>query len=155
MPSAAPETLLTIEEWLATWLGSKTQGDLGGRVYPVFLPDNIPLPAAVYRRQRTAREKHSRGATGLATATFEIAVLAQSDRKGFDTVTRVAQTIRLNMDGLQGDTQRGQHVRMVSLDDESDDIEQPAFGDAVVIFKRVLTLTIAYLEQTRALIGGA
>jgi hypothetical protein len=43
----------------------------------------------------------------------------------------------------------------VSLDDEVDQDEGPAFADEAEIFQRKLTLTLAYKEQTRTLIGGA
>jgi hypothetical protein len=151
-----PSSEFEVEAWLANFLAAVPEvvAQLGGRVFPICVPTAEDLPALTYRRKSTSRAATTTKATGSATAVFDLTIEAQSNAQGYLVNCKVARGIRLRVDGLQA-ADAGQALRRVSLDDEVDQDEGPAFADEAEIFQRKLTLTLAYKEQTRTLIGGA
>lgn len=153
-----PDTIFEIEAWLSDWLGQvpevlELMGQ--GKVFPIIIPTTQVLPAIVYRRMGTERAKHATGATGNAKARFEITLLAKASAEAYRVICRCARGIRLKLDGLTSKT-AGQEVQPAFLEDEMDGaVIDPPSPDEDFVMTRVLTISVAYVEQDRDLRGGA
>jgi hypothetical protein len=129
-----------------------------GKVFPVFLPASALLPAVTCERAGTIRSYTTQGEGAERTATFKLICWARSNREGYATNIAAAQAIDAAISGLQtaakDSQQRNHYIRRVTIEDERDEDDAPIFADGVETFQRVLMVKIAYVRQTRKLIGG-
>lgn len=74
-------------------------GTVGGRIYPLYMPDSVELPAITYQRISTVRElTHDQEAGGLASAIFQFTVW-DSD---YATIREISEMIRNCLNGYKG-----------------------------------------------------
>ena len=67
--------------------------DLGGRIYPLVLPQDVAYPAAVYQRiGPTERVRGFGSTTNLREGTFQVDVYSRRD-KGFSAFLTVAKAV--------------------------------------------------------------
>lgn len=158
MPEPILDAAFVVEEWLADRMEKvPAVHDLaGGRVFPLVVPQSKDLPAVTYRRARTQRDRHMKGASGTTEVLFQVIVWTRSDKQGYLQGCRIAQGIRFAFDGFKGsDPGKGHYIERATLDDENDEDNLPVFADDVVGFQRVLPLTVVHLEQRRIISTGA
>lgn len=160
MPEPIFDAQTEVEDWLASRL--EKLPDLfavcGNRVFPVHIPALDALPAVVYRRTGTQRDRHMTAASGESKARFVIECIAAPNTEGYKQCLKMARAIRLGCDGYKGsDSSKGFYIRSLFIEDEADDPDAavPLDGALQVIQKRTLAVVIAYMEQKRVLSGGA
>lgn len=89
------------------------------RIYPVFLPENIPMPSLVFVRVSTAGAILSHdGSNGIITSGFEISCLS----KNLAEVKNLARLVRREFSGFSG-TVAGVKVYRSFVETEFDDYD--------------------------------
>jgi len=108
--------------------------ELGGRIYPLKLPQNSAYPAATLQLIATVRRPHLRGPGGLSAPLYQLDVWTQEKdaATGFKRARELAERIRQAIDGYTGileDAPSGDRVRVsVLFQDARDDFEPDVNG---------------------------
>jgi hypothetical protein len=115
----------------------------GNRIYPSRIPQ-LPypsLPALAYQIATIDRVMHLRGAAGLrrVAVEFECRSLIKEDNRD------AREVIRLLFQGFIG-TLGNLRVKFVTLDDESDEYEQPTPGSDDGTYTKTFTFTFVVRE---------
>ena len=93
--------MANIEEAIYFILANDSELDdaVGGRIYPLYMPDIVEMPAITYQRISTVRElTHDQEAGGLASAIFQFTVW-DSD---YATIREISEMIRNCLNGYRG-----------------------------------------------------
>ena len=70
----------------------------GSRIYPLLIPQEAALPAIAYQLISTTRGMAHDGPTGLASATMQLSIQAES----YDGTKDLAEALRLALHGYSG-----------------------------------------------------
>ena len=73
-------------------------GMVGGRIYPITLPQSPTYPALTYHRASTVRERHLRGPLGYAEVRERVHCWARS----YGGAKDLAEAVRHLLDGYRG-----------------------------------------------------
>ena len=110
---------------------------LGGRIYPMVLPQNIQYPAATYQRiPPTTRYRTFGGYVPLVSATIQVDVYARRDL-GYSSFKTIYDAVR---DSLKQPP--GSDLDDIFLEDEDDDYE-----DDTDLFRRRFDVGTTYEES--------
>lgn len=118
---------------------------VGSKVFPNRIPQGAALPCVMYSKTSSVHDRHLRGATGVAAATFQIDCYA-SGATGYSTVKSLADAIRLGLDsyrGLAGD----ETVLDATLDSQTDFYDPPAHAQDHGTHRVSMDFTITYRES--------
>jgi len=97
---------------------------VGVRIYPQELPQESALAALVYERTSLDHIRSNEGATGLATALYDVTSWAES----FVAARLLADAARLALDGYSG-TVGTVKIGFIMLENELDILEEPLFDE--------------------------
>lgn len=92
---------------------------VGQRVYPIMLPEKVPLPALVFGRVSTQGSflSHS-GSTGIMTSVFEVGCIA----KDVQVAKELARLIRATFSGFHGSIE-GFKIYRTTVENEFDEFD--------------------------------
>ena len=93
--------MANIEEAIYFILANDSELDdaVGGRIYPLYMPDIVEMPAITYQRISTVRElTHDQEAGGLASAIFQFTVWDDD----YATIRGISEIIRSCLNGHKG-----------------------------------------------------
>ena len=97
---------------------------VGVRIYPQELPQESALAALVYERTSLDHIRSNDGATGLATALYDVTSWAET----FVAARELADAARLALDGYSG-TVGTVKIGFIMLENELDILEEPLFDE--------------------------
>jgi hypothetical protein len=118
------------------------QAVVGGRVYPMALPQKAALPALVFAVAGKRRDRTLNGPAGMTYATVHLDVRAAR----YTDVKAGAEALRNLLDGFRGTLARSVSVVVARLDDQADDYEWPEDSSARGTQHETLTFVIKYRE---------
>ena len=99
-------------------------GYVATRIYPQELPQESALPALVYERTSLDHIRSNDGATGLATALYDLTSWAET----FVAARGLADAARLALDGYSG-TVGSVKIGFIILENEVDLFEEPLLDE--------------------------
>lgn len=114
---------------------------IGGRVYPVALPQSPTYPCIAYRRVQSRRFEglHDRG--GYATATIQINVFAST----YDEVKDIVEQVRLALDRY-GSVVTGTQIQGVTVYDIVIGTEADSYEPTLNMFAHSLDFEVLHAE---------
>ena len=102
--------------------------DLGGRIYPLVLPQDVAYPAAVYQQiGPTERVRGFKGTTNLRAGTFQVDVYSRR-RAGYRVFKTVAKAVGDALEGFSNDS--------LSLDVSYVENERGRYEDQTDLFRK-------------------
>ena len=104
------------------WLRQSIEAAAGVGAWPLFAPEGVRPPYAVYRRGSTVRERYLQGQAGQPQAEFEVELYADN----YVAVKDMAEAVRMACDTFKG-TAGSLTIDDVRLADERDG--DPVFLD--------------------------
>lgn len=117
----------TIEFDFQTFLQDNLEN--GVKVYPSRLPQDVTLPAVMYRRISGQRIRSIDGATGLAKPRFELNAYAES----YVEAKNLANEMRTLFDGFRGVIGAGTLVENIVFDNDQDTFDDDTGLERVII----------------------
>lgn len=115
-----------IEQGLYTYLTAQAAltTHVSTRIHPNVAPQGADKPFIVYGKSTGAPTYDMTGETGLASARFQFAIVADQ----YSSVKTIADALRKELSGYRG-AMGSEDVRRVSLESESDEWLAPASAD--------------------------
>lgn len=141
----AGDGILTIMAAIVTiLLGDATvTGLVGDRIYPVYVPQNTPMPAITIQRISAPRVHTFDGPSGMVKSRYQF----NSWGTTYGSVEQVVEALRLAIDGFVG-TVGGRVIQGISSDDEGDNPVIPAGTDKLRRMGDSMDFDVVYNEAT-------
>lgn len=115
---------------------------VGDRVFHMRSKQNATYPNITYQRRGTQRNRHLRGPSGIARASFQIDCWASTQK----AARQLAEVVRLQIDNYSGNA--GEHfVQRVYVDEDLDNWEWEIAGKDAIIGRVTLIVGVWFCES--------
>ena len=125
----------TVEFDLQSYLQDNLSGTI--KCYPIRLPQDVTLPAMMYRRISGQRIRSIQGPTGLAHPLIELSVYSKS----YLEAKELAAEVRVLLDGFRGVIGSGSLVENIIIENDQD-----TFDDDTGIYRIILDAIVWHQE---------